>query len=108
MAKKWDNPKTTDLLKTVLVLKNLKEAKRFFRDLLTEAELIEFGNRWLAAKMLSKNISYTAICGKTGLSSTTIARISNWLKNGRGGYKLMLNRLAMHHHNSSPVGKGLR
>lgn len=98
--------KTEDLLKAVLVLENLSEAKRFFRDLLTEKEIIEFGNRWKAAKMLNERIIYTEIAKETGLSSRTIARISKWLKDGQGGYRLMLKRLN-HHHNSSPSGKRL-
>ena len=104
----WDNKKTEGLAEAVLALKDKAEAKKFLRDLLTESEIVEFGNRWLAAQMLSKNIPYSAIRGKTGLSPRTIARISSWLKNGMGGYRLMLNRTALHHHNSSPVGKGLR
>ncbi len=101
----WDNKKTDQLIKAVLALKNAKEAKCFLRDLLTAEELNEFGNRWQAAQMLSQNISYTTIRGKTGLSSTTIARISKWLKKGQGGYKLIISR--MHHYNSSSSGKGL-
>jgi TrpR-related protein YerC/YecD len=101
MPKKWDNPKTTKLFNAILALKSLKEAKAFFRDLLTEAELAEFGNRWLAAQMLDKKVFYTAIQKKTGLSSTTVARISKWLQNGKGGYRLMLNRISKHHHNPS-------
>ncbi len=108
MNNKWNNKKTESLFRAVLALKDVDEAKCFFRDLLTEAELIEFSNRWQAAQMLENNISYTTISGKTGLSSTTIARISKWLNNGMGGYKLMLKRLALHHHTSFPVEKGLR
>lgn len=93
MQEKWDNSTTEDLLKAVLALKDLKEAKRFFRDLLTETELVEFANRWKAAQMLSNNVPYSTISEKTGLSSTTIARISKWLNDGKGGYKLMLARL---------------
>lgn len=105
---KWDNKKTESLFQAILALKNLDEAKKFFRDLLTEDELAEFAARWQAAQMLNQKVSYSTIRGKTGLSPRTIARISGWLKNGMGGYRLMLNRLALHHHNSSPVGKGLR
>ncbi len=108
MAVTWDNKKTENLLQAVLLLESLEEAKRFFRDLLTEAELEEFGNRWLAAQMLTAKESYTIIRGKTGLSTTTIARISKWLQKGRGGYKLILKRLGQHHTNSIPIGKGLR
>jgi TrpR-related protein YerC/YecD len=57
----WDNNKTKDLFKVILKLKNVGEAKKFFRDLLTEEELIEFGKRWQVAQMLDKNISYKKI-----------------------------------------------
>jgi len=97
---KWDNPKTEDLLKAILTLKNVKEAKRFFRDLLTEREIIEFGKRWRVAKMLAKKIPYPLIEKETGLSTTTIARVSRWLNKGKDGYKLILQRL---HHHSQPL-----
>jgi len=102
---KWDNPKTEDLMKAILALRNVKEAKRFFRDLLTEQEIIEFGKRWQTAKMLNKKIAYPIIEKETGLSSTTVARVSRWLNKGMGGYKLILQRL--HHHDPSPLGKEL-
>jgi len=104
---KWDNKKTEDLFQAILCLKNTNEAKRFFRDLLTEKELIEFGNRWKAAQMLEDNIIYTEIVRETGLSSTTIARISKWLNSGMDGYKLVLKKIKSHHHNSSSFEKGL-
>ncbi len=103
---KWDNLKTEQLLQAILALKNIKEAKAFFRDLLTPDELDEFGNRWLAVQMLNAKVSYNLIQKQTRLSSRTIARISKWLKNGKGGYKLMLKRNGVHH-NLSFVGKGL-
>ncbi|PIY96903.1 MAG: TrpR, YerC/YecD [Candidatus Kerfeldbacteria bacterium CG_4_10_14_0_8_um_filter_42_10] len=96
---KWDNLKTNDLLTAMLKLKNVKEAKRFFRDLLTEQEIIELGNRWRAAQMLNQKIPYSTIEKETGLSSTTIARISRWLNDGMDGYRLVLKRTAAHHHN---------
>ena len=95
---KWDNPKTRDLLRAILALKNVNEAKKFFRDLLTEQETIEFGKRWQAAQMLNKKIPYSMVEKETGLSSTTVARVSRWLKKGMGGYKLMLKRLNIHRH----------
>ena len=77
------------------------------RDLLTESELIEFGNRWKAAKMLSQGVTYIKVEKETGLSSTTVARVSKWLNGKMGGYKLMLNKIN-HHHNLSPSVKRLR
>ncbi len=107
MSKFLDNRKTSELIQAILALENIDEAKRFLRDLLTEGELVEFANRWQAAQMLDKNVSYTTIRGKTGLSSATVARISKWLNKGMGGYKLMLNKFANHHHGTSSFEKGL-
>lgn len=96
---KWSG-KTENLMKAILTLRDVGEAKRFFRDLMTEQELVEFGNRWQTAQMLYENISYVDIEKETGLSSRTIARVAKWLNKGKGGYKLMLQRMVSHHHNS--------
>lgn len=95
------------LYSAFLSLKTDDECRRFLRDLLTEAEIGEFANRWKVARMLDKNVPYELIAEKTGMSSTTIARVSKWLNNGKGGYKLMLKRLKKkqninHHH--APFG----
>ena len=108
MSKNWDNKKTQNLVKAILALKNAKEAKSFLRDLLTAPELNEFGNRWLAAQRLDKGVPYSTIQTQTGLSSTTIARISKWLKKGRGGYGLVISRFNKHRHNPKSSKKGLR
>lgn len=106
--KKWDNEKTKDLAKALLALKSTKETKAFLRDLLTEKELLEFGNRWKAARMLDDKIPYTQIVKETGLSSTTVARISKWLKGGMGGYRSMLKKISNSHHRTSSLsGKRL-
>ncbi|MBI3366838.1 TrpR-like protein YerC/YecD [Candidatus Roizmanbacteria bacterium] len=94
---KWINPTTDDLFTAILSLKNIDEARRFFRDLLTEPEILEFANRWKVAQMLSKNISYSKIEEQTNMSTTTIARISKWLNSGMNGYKLMIERINHHH-----------
>jgi len=104
--KNWDNKKTEELIDAILLLKNAKEAKRFFRDLFTEEEIVEFGKRWQAAKMLKTGISYSKIEEETGLSSTTVARVAKWLNDGMDGYKLIINRINSHHKKSS-LGKGL-
>lgn len=93
----WNNKDSKDLFRTITRLKSEKEARNFLRDLLTEQEIIEFSNRWKAAKMLSLKIPYTKISEKTGLSSRTVARISKWLNSGMGGYKKMLQMDSSHH-----------
>lgn len=85
--------KIESLYKTVLLLKNEDECKRFFRDLLTEAEIKEFANRWKVARMLNEKIPYEKIEKATGMSSTTIARVQKWLTKGKGGYKLVLKKI---------------
>lgn len=82
-----------DLLGAILSLRDATEAQMFLRDLLTEKELGEFGKRWKAARLLSDSVPYSQIVSQTGLSSTTVARISRWLAEGTGGYRLILERM---------------
>ncbi len=91
--KRWDNQSTDELIDCILCFKTTRELKRFLRDLLTEQEILEFGRRWKAARMLDQRIPYAKIEKETGLSSATIARISKWLNKGTGGYSLALKRL---------------
>lgn len=72
----------------------------FLRDVLTEKEIIEISARLEAAKMLSAGESYTNIIKRTKLSSRTVARISDWLQNGCGGYRTVINNL--HHTHTRP------
>jgi TrpR-related protein YerC/YecD len=103
----WNTKENKQLIDAILSLKKDEEAKCFLRDLMTVGEIKEFSNRLEAARLLSRNTQYCAIIEKTGLSSTTIARISKWLKGSLGGYRLVLNRM---HHTHFPkfTGKGLR
>ena len=95
----------TQLISAILTLKTQDEAKRFLRDLMTEKEITEFTNRFTAAQMLTQKIPYSIIEKKTGLSSTTVARVAKWLNGKERGYKTIINRL--HHHNSIQAGRGL-
>ncbi len=93
-----------NLLQALLVPKNEDQAWRFLRDLLTEEEIREFSRRLEVARMLAEKTPYTQIEKKTGMSSTTIARVSKFLQGKWGGYQFVLNQL--HHHASavSPAG----
>jgi len=114
----WNTKANRQLVAGILELKNADEAKRFLRDLMTPAEIKEFANRLEVAKLLDQDMQYNAITERTGLSSTTIARISKWLKGSLGGYRLILARLSAFprpssgqiknlHSNSSKLRKGL-
>ncbi len=93
-TKKWDNAETDALSHALSLLENPAEIKRFLRDLLTEEELIEFGHRFKAARLLAKGVHYSAIAEDTGLSSATIARVQKWRHSSYGGYKIVLARLS--------------
>ncbi|MEK9160938.1 MAG: YerC/YecD family TrpR-related protein [Patescibacteria group bacterium] len=90
---KWITPETQSLFDTMATLKGSAEIRNFCRDLMTETEIIEFGNRWKAARMLTQKLPYVSIVQETGMSSTTVARVKKWLTQGMGGYRLALKRL---------------
>lgn len=101
----WDTKNNQQLIEAILCLKTKGEAQRFLRDLMTETEIQEFAKRLEAAKLLSESVPYTQIVEQTGLSSTTIARVSKWLNRNQGGYKTILSRI--HHHSYPSVGSGM-
>ena len=72
----------------------------FLRDVMTEKEIIEISARFEAARMLLAGESYTNIIKRTNLSSRTVARISDWLQNGSGGYRSAIDNL--HHAHIPP------
>jgi uncharacterized protein YerC len=52
------------------------------------------GKRFAAVKMLQDGISIRDVAKETGLSTTTVSRVSQWKKSlGEGGYDLVLKRL---------------
>jgi TrpR-related protein YerC/YecD len=88
----WNSITANELVDTLIGLRNKTEMKKFIRDVMTEKEIIEVGSRLQAAKMLTNGEKYTDIVLKTKLSSRTIARISEWMKQGCGGYELAINK----------------
>ena len=84
--------KSPTLLKAFLSLKSEDELKAFFRDLMSERDLREFAMRWEVAQMLDAGVTYEQIQAKTGAAMDTISKISRWLKEGCGGYKMMIER----------------
>lgn len=109
MINKSEKKKMDELVEAFMLLATAEETGRFLRDLLTENELKECANRWKAARMLRSGESYADIAQATGLSSTTIARVSKWLNSGKGGYGIILERLQsdQSHHQPPAIGKGL-
>ena len=105
------NKKIDDLLETVLGLKNIIEARAFFRDLCTMKEIGEMADRWEMAKMIDQGVPYREIAKKLKVSTTTVSRVAYWLSSGMDGYRLALEQRLKntnHHRDSSSSEKGLR
>ena len=101
----WKNKENNQFTKAILAIETPYEARAFLRDIMTESEINEFGKRLKAAEMLTLKAPYSTIEQKTGLSSTTVARVSKWLNGKEGGYQTIIGRL--HHHNSIQTRRGL-
>ncbi|WP_457641135.1 YerC/YecD family TrpR-related protein [Persephonella sp.] len=86
--------KEKELFRAILALKDEKEAAKFFRDLLTISEIKEFANRFQIAKRVFKGEPYAKIAKDLGVSTTTVSRVAFWLKQGMGGYRLVLERIS--------------
>ena len=91
---KWLDDDVEHFFKALLKLRNTSECKRFLRDILSVSEIKTFAMRWKVANMLNEGSTYQEIEKKTGMSSTTIARINRWLEYGEGGYKLLIKRMS--------------
>jgi TrpR-related protein YerC/YecD len=88
----WENESTKELFQAVLKLKTVKDCEDFFRDVLTLHEIEEMAERFQIAKMLDRGLSYLEVADKAKASTTTVTRVAHWLKHGRGGYRLALDR----------------
>jgi TrpR-related protein YerC/YecD len=91
-AEPWRTPAIDDLLKAIVALKSVDEARRFLRDLCTIPELQTLAARWEVAQLLDQGVHYDEIARRTGVSTATITRINTWRRFGTGGYRLLLDR----------------
>jgi len=88
----WKTPSTEALFDALMRLESRDELQRFFRDLCTRHELEELSARWTVVQLLDEGLSYRRIALATGVSTTTITRINEWLNHGTGGYRTALER----------------
>ena len=89
----WRTPSTDALFDAVMRLESRDELQQFFRDLCTRHELEELSARWAVVQLLDDGLSYRRIAEATGVSTTTVTRINEWLNHGTGGYRTALQRL---------------
>lgn len=98
----WKQDMPKQLAETLASIGAVSDMQNLLRDLMTEKEIIEMSARLEAASMLKSGEKYIDITKMTKLSSRTIARISEWLKNGEGGYKKAIDIIQMHHAHIPP------
>ena len=89
----YPTPAMKQLFMAILKLKSSDEATRFFRDLLTIAELKEFANRWQVVRMLHEGHSYETISKRLMISTATVTRVAHWLHHGLGGYRIIASHM---------------
>jgi TrpR-related protein YerC/YecD len=82
------------LYRAVLALGTVDEARAFFRDLCTPAELEALADRWAVVAALGKGLSYREVHARTGVSVTTVGRVARCFERGHGGYALVARRLS--------------
>jgi len=88
-----DGAPAKDLFAAIASIRNAAECRSFLRDLCTLSELTSMIERFQAARLLQRGLSYREISQRTGSSTATITRVSYWLRNGAGGYEKILNRV---------------
>lgn len=99
----WKTETPKQLAEVLAVIGDVQAMQNFLRDVMTEKEIIEISSRLEAAKMLKAGKKYTEVIEKTKLSSRTIARISEWMQKGCGGYETALEIIKTHHDHIPPA-----
>lgn len=79
-------PEVDDLLEVLAKIEDKDQIFALLEDLFTIREVREIAQRLSVARMLSQGRSYVSIEEATGVSATTIARVSKCLSYGSGGY----------------------
>jgi TrpR-related protein YerC/YecD len=99
----WEKDTALQFAEAVVNITSVKDMENFLRDVMTEKEILEISSRLEAARMLKSGDKYTDIISSTKLSSRTVARISDWMQNGCGGYSKVLSQISNHHSHIPPA-----
>lgn len=73
------------LLDAIKKAKNARELPDFLDDLLTEEEILDLAQRLKIAKLIIDGKTYDEIAEKVGTSTSTVSKIGQVLKYGKGG-----------------------
>ena len=78
-----------ELFEIILKLGTVEDCRNFFKDLLTPNEEEIIAQRIQAVKLLKQHETYAKIIEQTGISNTTLARVSKALQQGEGYKKFI-------------------
>ncbi|MBR1456368.1 MAG: TrpR-like protein [Oscillospiraceae bacterium] len=93
MNKHRRKPRNETMYKAILSLQTLDECMAFFDDLCTVTELMAMEQRYQVASCLDDGMIYNDILAETGASSATISRVNRSLQYGKGGYRVVFDRV---------------
>ena len=80
------------LVSTLGKLKSAKARAAFLEDLLTEEEILDFAQRIKIAQLILSGKTYDEISEKVGASTSTVSKIGQIIKYGKGGLQKVLNK----------------
>jgi TrpR-related protein YerC/YecD len=93
------------LFEAIAAIKTPEEARKFFKDLCTPAEIQAMADRWRVVDSIKKEKPYRKIYDETGVSVTTVGRVARCIILGEGGYNLIYERLEKKSHESNSKTK---
>ncbi len=80
------------LVATLRKLRSSKDLSAFLDDLLTEEEILDLAQRIKIAKLILEGKTYDEIAEKIQTSTSTVSKIGQILKYGRGGLLKVLEQ----------------
>lgn len=81
------------LFEAIAAISTSEEARKFFQDLCTPAEIQAMADRWRVVDLIKKGKPYRQIYDETGVSVTTIGRVARCMMLGEDGYNIIYKRL---------------
>ena len=93
MNKLPKKPRSEEMYKAILTLRDVDECMRFFDDLCTVTELMAMEQRYQVAKLLLEDKVYLDILLETKASTSTISRVKRMVTGGTGCIKRVIHRI---------------
>lgn len=88
----WRTPAVERLADALTGFDDREQMLRFLRDLCSQSELLALAQRLEVARLVDQGMPYAKVSKEVGASTATVTRVAQWLRNGEGGYRLVLDR----------------